>query len=251
MREWINIVNDGLIKVPPQMSREIRMAVLREILAHMQTQPALVKICHELAERYDLSIPPKAMPYVRFHVESESLYGMQPMRDTLLVWINWTDSACGYVISEHAIMIGLRRDDLTQAYEAGDPQALFLAIREVWSAIEHELRHYVQYSVLQDPRQEKSHAAYKAHGDDYLTSPVEHDPMLGTMVDELFTILDTHADVAEVFAKFGIRPIIQSYIELSPVFAAYRSRSGGPKYKRALKKFTQAVLQRLDGNASA
>lgn len=227
--------------------------------------PELFKEFKKIVKKYNVIIPPEKHEGQAYAIPVD-LEGMGPKYEKLsptvekiILYFNYNNNdANGYWWPEkNAIIICPMAVDFIKNYPSSrnHPIDIEIAINQIIATAEHELRHMVQYIVINQPEQIKRKEKYNDHGNDYLTSPIEFDPMIGSHVGEFMKNINilsigkkpispknmalyvkqfVGAAPSSSFELFSVSPFFKSLKKTSPV-----------KYKIAVKKFITEIQNKL------
>lgn len=270
-------LNEGLIGVPPVMLDKIKKYIRKNILWWASDRlknksrdfPELFKGLKSSVKKYNVVIPSDKYEGQAYAIPVD-LQGMGPKYENLSPTVekiilyfdhNRTDMMGFWWPEKNALILCPMAVDFIKNYPSGrnDPEDIELAIDQIITTAEHELRHMVQYIVINQPEQIKRKEKYNDNGDDYFTSPLEFDPTIGTNVGMFMKFVDLYserkpitpqkmalfvkqfvgAEPSSRFDMFAVTPFFKSLKKTSPV-----------KYKIAVKKFITEIQNELRNRKS-
>lgn len=267
---------EGLIRIPPVMLSNIRRLMVRDLLWRMQSRstdaPAPLKqAIADQAARNNVTIPDgpfnpsHEMTAYRIDMNLEGMdnyRGRAPTKDSITFIMFWAEEKKfnGYWAAEkgHLVMFPMSHDYLYRFPDhRSDPDDIEIGINELMGTVEHELRHMVQTEIIQHPDQLRMKPDYRKHEDDYRTSPIEFDPMIGSAVDDfvkLWTVLHSSGS-----RKINMKKSILGFTGLArkDPFGTFQPHEfflslkhhAPQRYRTAVKKFTTEVVRRLTPEA--
>lgn len=174
----------------------------------------------------------------------------------VIMWGDGFKSVGGWVAKHKSLVISPESLDYIKNWPnaRSSPQELSIGLSALKSTLKHELRHMIQDFFLgEHPEQNKYKPDYNAHGTDYFTSPIEFDPMIGTMVDGFFelwshyTRKDEPIPFEKAVAQFtGARDAPMGSIFSAPRFFVELKKNAPTRWRRAAKKFMSAVIRDME-----
>ena len=153
------------------------------------------------------------------------------------------DAIVIYPRNKKSVLLGYPR----QSYALDD------YLVELQNTIRHELRHVVQVMVLPPEQSQKTYT--DAGGDDYYTSQIEFDPMIGSEAEEFVSVFKAIQGYGK---KINLGQSIRETVGMakpklgdrsSPFFLALK-RGDPARYRLAVKKFIGEINRLLVGDNS-
>ena len=271
----MNNLNEGLIGIPPIMLDKIKKYIRKNMLWWARDRfknktrefPELFKEFKNIVKKYNVIIPPEkykssvdVIPvdlqgmgpkYEKFSPTVEKIYlyfdHKQTDTDTRAYW--WPEHT--------AIIIHPMAIKYIKNYPSSrsHPIDIEIAINEIIASAEHELRHMVQYIILNQSEQIKKKEKYKDYGDDYFSSPIEFDPTIGSNVDEFMKNINILSRGKKSISPKNMALYVKQFVgaapsssfelfSVSPFFKALKKTSP-VKYKIAVKKFITEIQNKL------
>ena len=271
-------LDEGLIAVPSSMEEQIRFLLTYHLLwwakarlkASGLSLPRVKAALEAEENRLGEDIPdrpyavPENMSVNKILVSTEGLpkqYDkLQPKAASIRFVIFWGEgygSLGGWSKDKKALVICPEALSYMKTWpnEKSAPEDLSLGLESMKSAITHELRHMMQDIFLGDfPAQSKMNDRYHNHGPEYFSSPIEFDPMIGTMVDsffELWTLYVTKEKMPisldKAIAQFtGARRSHTGSLFSTSSFFEELKKAAPTRWRRAVKKFMSAVIKDIE-----
>lgn len=284
LMENVELIAEGLIRVPPRMEEHIdfllRYHVLwwardqfktkdaagvtkaKALLEHYRAFKALVADLGETMpkEPYRLKsdvsvtripIDLKGMPdnYLRLNPTAETIFFVIDWRAPKSMLGFWRDDKKALAINPMAL-------DYLRRYPSqnGHPDDLKIALETMQETIRHELRHMVQFVILgEHPKQSETRPNYAKHGRDYFASPVEFDPTIGSLTTEFIQQWRLYGE--ESSQSIDLKTALRRFTGLSPSqrfrpfevmdFFRHLKADDAQRYRLAVKKFYTDVMQKL------
>lgn len=274
MREFINITKDldtennlseGLIKIPTLWLKKGRGILITQMITWAEHRlkdsknAEMNEAVAQLRRQYADEIVPKwtykpDSKVVAMNVKTDDLEGsyegLKAKTDILGIAVVWMER------EDHGIFM-IHRDTvaifpLSWSYlrnfgnERTHPDDLRIGLEAALSTLEHELRHAVQFILLPHEHQRKQKPGYKDYKGEYLTSPVEFDPTIGSAVREYMDYLEAGEKHSRRFLEIylGLRKTGMFGVQPHPMFKALRKDSP-VQYRVAIKKFLGELANKL------
>lgn len=278
------ILVERLIAVPPVISAQINQAIIalvieyvawkikygrsknlfQKLISKEDEYPRLRGSLAELADELNVRLKDEYIvsPTRGIEIDTERLFlppqykGAKSTLSQIVVYMGFVSGNlghAGYNPKNGTITVNLLTVDLVEALKQDSVSLVITAMKRSFSAVTHELRHFVQYTVLRDPRQMKMLPGYNDDQENgslaYHASPVEFDPLIGSLVDYFISVAEALEGVpnrakllnlaARVFvAAIPSRPDLS--IDAHPFFSNLKKHS--PKrWREAVKKFIHLV----------
>ena len=272
MRKFIDIINEGLIKVDTSVLNTFQHFVAANVISwadQVYVDNKSLKLKNPTKYKYVQSEKASIDPNI-WNVENEAFsktlgmdfknpYGEETVMLTLVFDLEGRftqGSLGGFLPSNNAIIISPTPiiEDMGRLFFKGNNSLLRDMIDRLNETVHHELRHAVQYNFLhadQVARNDK----YKSDKDigkldAYYTSPVEFDPIIGSTLHSFQIIMKANpkAEAKQVIRELlGLseRKITQgmTYDRTATSFQFYNAlkRTDARKYRIAVKKFLTAI----------
>lgn len=257
-------LSEGLIKIPHQWSEAGKRLLVSQIITWADYKlagkfPELQKAIDELFEehkdyyrerlKYNPSDKIQATT-VSLDDLSGSYTNLKPTADNITIAVSWEPRKTQGVFLSHrnaAVMFPMSLDYLERyPTHRSHPDDIKLALNSLLATLEHELRHAVQFLLLPHDDQRYQKPGYEKHKGEYITSPVELDPTIGSAIREYLDLAEYGIKLnRETLARFlAMRPSGMSGVQPHQLFVELKN--GSPvQYKRAVKKFIEELNQRV------
>lgn len=271
----MNNLNEGLIGVPPIMFDKTKKYIRKNILWWARDRfknksrefPELFKEFKKIVKKYNVIIPPEQYtgPVYAIPVDLQGMgskyENLSPTVEKVILYFDYnrTNMPGFWWPEKNAIIICPMAVDFIKNYPSSrnDPIDLEIAINQIITTAEHELRHMVQHIVINHPEQIKRKEKYNDDGDDYFTSPIEFDPTIGSNADMFMKFVNFYSERNQItpkkmslFVKQFVGAAPSSSFDMfavTPFFKALKKTSP-VKYKIAVKKFITEIQNKLRNN---
>lgn len=270
------IINEGLIVIPPHMHEEINFYLTYYVLWWARDRfrgktkqlpkhyAAFKKLVAEFGERLpdeaykpskDMSVHVIRMNTSDMPLNYQQLHPTEPDIRFALYWLRGATTLGVWRPDKRALMVYPYALDYLARYpcEANHPDDLAAALDALRETVTHELRHMVQYMLLGDhPEQRAMKSNYAQHGDDYFTSPVEFDPTIGSSIQEFVQMWNVYSedgggmDLKRAIMRYtGAVPTGQFANFATTKFFRALKRTAPERWKVAVRKFVAGVGEAL------
>jgi hypothetical protein len=265
-------IDEGLIAIPPKMHEHIDFLVTFNLLWKMRDRfrgkskefPELYAAFKEEVRKFGEKLPDERLPLDKnimvwsIPVSTKGLPAsyekLKPRVDSIRFAIDWRPGARtlgGWRSDKDALIVYPMTLDYMERYPSkrSHPDDLRIALETIRETISHELRHMMQYVFIQHPDQTKMNPDYVKRGTDYLSSPVEFDPMIGSAVQEFLHLWKEYGaggSLSKAVRQFTAAMPSKSFgtFEANRLFTALKKTSP-ERYKRAVRKFVTDLQSRL------
>jgi hypothetical protein len=275
-------LHEGLIPVPPKMYSQALNFCAKEVIAwawdrlrgHEKTYPIHFAELKRLAKRYLPEGLPKE-PYGdgpvrgrRYRVNTQGMpdqyQEMSPAIEEWTLVIDWRASknAGGWIPNKSYLVVYPMTFNWMRKYpERYNEESITSTLSEIQRVLEHELRHAVQFILLQNksPEQVRQKSGYHDRTEkadsliDYYTSPVEFDPTIGTSAGNFVELLKLSNETGK---KVNVGTALRKYTAMTPtgMFDLFKAdpffkilRKKAPKKHAVAVRKIVAEIERLLG----
>lgn len=257
-------LSEGLIKIPTAWSEAGKRLLISQIITwadyrlaekYPELQEAVDDLFGEHSRYFRKNlqyVPDQKIQALTINIEdlSGSYDGLTPKADKITIAVSWEprNTQGVFLPNKNAVVMFPMSLDYLERYPShrSHPDDIKLALNTLLATLEHELRHAVQFILLPHDDQRYQKPGYEKHKGEYITSPVELDPTIGSAIREYLDLeeYDIKLDRRSLERFLAMRPSGMSGVQPHKLFVELKN--GSPvQYKRAVKKFIEELSQKF------